>query len=495
MKLLLISPIVIPLATAALGLVVRHRWAHQAIMLTGAAALLASTVLLLLRVLGEGTLAMQLGGWPAPFGITLVADLLSALMLLVTGLIGLATFIYSVPSIDEERKAHGFYPLLHVLLMGVCGAFLAGDLFNLYVWFEVLLISSFVLLSLGSERPQLEGAVKYVTINLLSSMLFLAAVGLLYGMTGTMNLADLAVKLRETERPGLLLIPAALLLGAFGIKAAAFPLFFWLPPAYHTPPIAVSAVFAGLLTKVGVYALIRVFTLLFVRDVGFTHGVLLAMAGLTMLTGVLGAASQMEFRRILAFHIISQIGYMLMGLGLFSAVGLAGSVFYVVHHILVKTNLFLVAGLAARLTGTYELKALGGLYRSRPLLALLFLVPAFALAGMPPLSGFFAKLVLLRAGLEQEQYVIVGTAAVVSVLTLFSMTKVWAEAFWKEPPHELPAAPRGLPLGMVAPSAVLALLTCMLGLFAEQGMAVSMRVAEELLSIESYVNAVRGGAP
>jgi multicomponent Na+:H+ antiporter subunit D len=495
MKLLLISPIVIPLATAALGLAVRQRWAHQSIMLAGAAALLGSTLLLCLRVLGEGTLAMQLGGWPAPFGITLVADLLSALMLLVTGLIGLATFIYSVQSVDAERKAHGFYPLLHVLLMGVCGAFLAGDLFNLYVWFEVLLISSFVLLSLGNERPQLEGAVKYVTINLLSSMLFLAAVGLLYGMAGTLNLADLAVKLRESPRPGLLLATATLLLGAFGIKAAAFPLFFWLPPAYHTPPIAVSAVFAGLLTKVGVYALIRVFTLLFVRDVGFTHGVLLAMAGLTMLTGVLGAASQMEFRRILAFHIISQIGYMLMGLGLFTAAGLAGSVFYVVHHILVKTNLFLVAGLAARLTGTYELKALGGLYRSRPMLALLFLVPAFALAGMPPLSGFFAKLVLLRAGLEQEQYLIVGTAAVVSVLTLFSMTKVWAEAFWKDPPHEPPAAPRGLPLGMAVPSAVLALLTCMLGLFAEQGMALSTRVAEELLSLESYVDAVRGAVP
>ncbi|WP_224242824.1 Na+/H+ antiporter subunit D [Hyalangium gracile] len=495
MSLLLLSPIVIPLTTAALGLVVRQRWVHQALMLAGAFALLGSTLLLFLRVLGEGTQAVQLGGWPAPFGITLVADLLSALMLLVTGLIGLATFIYSVQSVDSERKAHGFYPLLHALLMGVCGAFLAGDLFNLYVWFEVLLISSFVLLSLGSERPQLEGAVKYVALNLLSSLLFLAAAGLLYGMVGTLNLADLAVKLRQAPQPGLLLTVATLLLGAFGIKAAAFPLFFWLPPAYHTPHIAVSAVFAGLLTKVGVYALIRVFTLLFVQDVGFTHGVLLAMAGLTMITGVLGAASQMEFRRILAFHIISQIGYMLMGLGLFTATGLAGSVFYVVHHILVKTNLFLVAGLAARLTGTYELKALGGLYRSRPALALLFLVPAFALAGMPPLSGFFAKLVLLRAGLEQEQYLVVGTAAVVSVLTLFSMTKVWAEAFWKEPPHELPTASRSLPLGMAVPSSILALLTCMLGLFAEQGMVLSTRVAEELLSIEGYVAAVRRASP
>jgi multicomponent Na+:H+ antiporter subunit D len=494
MSLLLAAPIVIPLAFAALGLVVRRPRVHEALGLTGGAVLLAATLALLERVLRAGTLVLQLGGWPAPFGITLVADLLAALMLAVSALIGFATLVYARVTVDAGRKAHGFYPLLHVLLMGVCGSFLAGDLFNLYVWFEVMLIASFVLLSLGGERAQLEGGVKYVTLNLLSSSLFLAACGLLYGMAGTLNLADLAVKLREAPRPGLLLVPAALLLGCFGIKAAAFPLFFWLPPAYHTPPIAVSAVFAGLLTKVGVYALLRCFTLLFVQDTAFTHGLLLAVAALTMLTGVLGAASQMEFRRILAFHIISQIGYMLMGLGLFTVAGLAGSVFYVVHHILVKTNLFLVAGMAARVSGTYELKALGGLYRSRPGLALLFLVPAFALAGMPPLSGFFAKLVLLRAGLEQEQYLVVGTAAVVSLLTLFSMTKVWAEAFWKEPPQA--HAPTGrLPVSMLLPSTVLALLTCLLGLFAEDALAASTRVAEELFTPESYVAAVRGGAP
>lgn len=494
MSLLLVAPILIPLATAALGLVVRGPRAHQALSLAGGAGLLGATGLLLARVLGGGTVALQLGAWPAPFGITVVADLLSALLLTVAALIGFATLVYSVTSVDAERKAHGFHPLLHVLLMGVCGSFLAGDLFNLYVWFEVMLISSFVLLSLGNERPQLEGAVKYVTLNLLASSLFLAAVGLLYGMVGTLNMADLAVKLRESPRPGVLLTSGALLLGAFGIKAAAFPLFFWLPPAYHTPPIAVSAVFAGLLTKVGVYALLRVFSLLFVQDVGFTHGLLLWVAGLTMLTGVLGAASQMEIRRILAFHIVSQIGYMLMGLALFTTVGLAGSVFYVVHHILVKTNLFLVAGLAARVTGTYELKAMGGLYRSRPWLSVLFLVPAFALAGMPPLSGFFAKLVLLRAGLEQGQYLLVGTAALVSVLTLFSMTKVWAEAFWKDAPRE-PAPAGRLPLSLVLPSATLAVLTCLLGLFADEAMAVSTRVAEELLSFETYVAAIQGARP
>jgi multicomponent Na+:H+ antiporter subunit D len=227
----------------------------------------------------------------------------------------------------------------------------------------------------------------------------------------------------------------------------------------------------------------------------------LVVAALTMLTGVLGAASQMEFRRILSFHIISQIGYMLMGLGLFTTVGLAGSIFYVVHHIIVKTNLFLVAGMVARVGGTYDLKTLGGMYRTRPLVALLFVIPAFALAGMPPLSGFFAKLVLLRAGLEQGQYAVVATAALVSILTLFSMTKIWAEAFWKERPEEPGqehAAPAGgllarpLPIAMVAPSVVLALITVSIGLFAGAAMGVSTRAAEQLVSTDSYVQAVRG---
>jgi multicomponent Na+:H+ antiporter subunit D len=502
MNLLLVAPIVVPLASAALGILVRRPRANAAVSMAGAVALLGCALLLVERVMREGVAATQVGNWPAPFGITIVADLLSALMVLVAAIIGLAVFVYSTASVDAGRKAHAFYPLLHVLLMGVNGSFLAGDLFNLYVWFEVMLIASFVLLSLGGERAQLEGAVKYVTLNLLSSALFLGALGLLYGMMGTLNMADLAVKLREVPRPGLVTAAASLLLGAFGIKAAAFPVFFWLPPAYHTPPIAVSALFAGLLTKVGVYALLRAFTLVFVQDVAFTHAIVLAVAALTMLTGVLGAASQMEFRRILSFHIISQIGYMLMGLGLFTTVGLAGSIFYVVHHIIVKTNLFLVAGMVGRIGGTYDLKTLGGMYRTRPLVALLFVIPAFALAGMPPLSGFFAKLVLLRAGLEQGQYAVVATAALVSILTLFSMTKIWAEAFWKERPEvergrehasssdELLAKP--LPIAMVAPSVVLALITVTLGLFAGTAMAVSTRAAEQLVSIDPYVQAVRG---
>src|SRR5262245_27330061 len=391
MKALLVLPIVLPLLTAATSLLAwRWRTVQRVLGVIGTACVLAVGLLLLQSVWHHGIQSAQMGSWPAPFGITLVADLLSAIMVVLAGLMGLAVAIYSLASIDRQREAFGYYPLLHILLMGVCGAFLTGDIFNLYVWFEVMLIASFVLLALGSERPQLEGAIKYVTLNLMSSAIFLAAVGILYGVVGTLNMADLALKLPEVTPPGLVTTLAMLFLVAFGVKAAIFPLFFWLPASYHTPPVAVSAIFAGLLTKVGVYALVRVFTLHFVQNVGYTDTLILVIAGLTMLTGVLGAMAQNEFRRILSFHIVSQIGYMIMGLGLFTRLALAGSVFYIVHHIIVKTNLFLVSGVTYRLRGTFELKDLGGLYHAHPLLALLFLIPALLLAGMPALSGFLA---------------------------------------------------------------------------------------------------------
>lgn len=502
MNTLLVLPILIPLTTAALSLLAwRQMYVQRFLGVLGATALLGAAIALFIAVWNQGILVVQIGGWIAPFGITLVADLFSAIMVALAGLMGFAVAIYSVATIGSRREVFGYYLLLHILLMGVCGAFLTGDLFNLYVWFEVMLMASFVLMVLGSERAQIEGALKYVTLNLLSSAVFLAAVGILYGTVGTLNMADLAVKLRESAHPGLMTTLAMLFLIAFGIKAAIFPLFFWLPASYHTPPVAVSAIFAGLLTKVGVYALIRVFTLLFVQDVGYTHSLILIIAALTMVTGVLGAAAQNEFRRILSFHIISQIGYMIMGLGLFTPLGLAGSVFYIMHHIIVKTNLFLVSGVAHQLGGSFELKKLGGLYASHPFIALLFLIPAFALAGVPPLSGFFAKLALAQAGIAAEQYAIVATALVVGLLTLFSMTKIWAEVFWKARPESIETAgeKKGYTLPLteteILPIVLLAALTVVIGLAAEPIFVVATRAAEQLLNPSEYIQAVLGGLP
>lgn len=502
MSLLLVLPIVLPVTTAAICLLFwRHSIVQRAIACAGAAALFASSLALLAAVRREGILVLQVGNWPAPFGITLVADLLSAIMTVLAAVIGLAVVIYSLASIDVRRESFGYYPFLHILLMGVCGCFLTGDLFNLYVWFEVMLMASFVLLALGGERGQLEGAVKYVTLNLVASTFFLSALGLLYGMVGTLNMADAARQLAEIGRPGLVSTLAMLFLAAFGIKAALFPFFFWLPASYHTPPVAVSAVFAGLLTKVGVYSLIRVFTLLFVQDVGYTHNLILIISGLTMVTGVLGAVAQNEFRRILSFHIISQVGYMVMGLALFTPFALAGAIFYIIHHIIVKTNLFLASGVALQLRGTLELSRLGGLYQRAPLLALLFLIPAFSLAGFPPLSGFWAKLLLVRASLEAGSYAIAATALGVGLLTLFSMTKIWGKAFWGEVPEldgrpsapEEARLPAGARLCLYLPMVALALVTVAIGLLAQPVFELSQQAAGQLLEPELYIHAVLGG--
>ena len=491
-------PMLIPLAAAVLGLVVRS-WpgAGRTVGVGGAVAGLGAALALAGRVAADGPVACQVGAWPAPFGITLVADELSVVMVTVSALMGLAVAVYALAEVDADRHRDGFFPLLNVLLAGVQGAFLTGDLFNLYVCFEVMLMASFVLLALGGERAQLGGAMVYVTLNLVASALFLAAVGVIYGLTSSLNLAELSVRLPAlaAERPGLVAASAMLLLVAFGVKAALFPFYAWLPASYHTPPVAVSAVFAGLLTKVGVYSLLRVVPLLFGGVAGL--GPLLGWtAALTMVFGVLGAVAQHHVRRVLGFHIVSQIGYMVLGLALaLSATGavrrlaVAAAVFYVAHHIVVKTNLFLVSGLIRRLRGTEDLGPLGGLASARPWLALLFAVPAASLAGIPPLSGFWAKLGVVRAGLEAGAWWWVGAALAAGLLTLVSMAKIWNEAFWKAPPA--PGEPSGaVPLVMVAPVVVLAALTVAIGLAPEPLMAFAGRAADSILDPAAYRAAV-----
>ncbi len=495
MKLWLLLPILIPLFTALLSIGVgtytgaRARFWQRVIPLTGGVAVLAAALYLMWRIQQEGIQAVQVGDWPAPFGITLVADLFSAIMTLMAAIVGLACMVYALWSVDRVTLRLGLYPFMHLMLMGINGAFLTGDLFNLYVWFEVMLIASFVLLALGGRPGQLAGAMKYVTINLVASALFLAAAGMIYGVAGTLNLADLALRLPQVASPGLTLGLGLLLFTAFGIKSAIFPLYFWLPDVYPLAPPAVMAIF-NLLTKVGVYVMTRVFSLLFTTHGDIIHPLLLTLAGLTMVTGVLGAAVQTDIRRILSFHSVSQIGYMLLGIGFFTPLGLAAAIFYIVHYLLVKVNLFLVGGALAYLQGSFDLKHLGGFYRERPGLAVLFFAPAFALAGLPPFSGFWAKLGLVQAGLAAQQGGIVAVSLAVSLFTLYSMTKIWAQAFWKPAPrfHVVKA----LPLTMLAPIVVLATLTLVLSLAAEPFLQLATQAAAQLMDATLYQQAVLG---
>lgn len=489
-------PILIPFLMAILSIINwGNRLLHRFLALAGCVGLLFAALALLTAVSSQGILSTNVGNWPAPFAIVLVADLPGAIMVLMAALVGLAVVVYSTGSMDEAREGHGYYPLVLILLAGMCGAFLTGDLFNLYVWFEIMLIASFALLALGGSRAQLEGSVKYFALNLLVSAFFLTGVGFLYGMTGSLNMAALAQALRAAGPEQPVTTVAIFFMIAFGIKAAMFPLYFWLPASYHTPPVPVSAIFAGLLTKVGVYAMIRVFTLLFVQDTAWTHGLLLAGAALTMLSGVLGAVARREIRRILSFNIISHIGYIVLGLALYRPLALAGAYLYMVHHVVVMATLFLVSGIVQRVGGSFRLARLGGLYHGHPGLALLFLVPALALSGVPPLSGFWPKLALLQVMLEDGLWLVAAIALLVSLLTLFSMMRIWNGAFWSEAPAGVTPAP---PLRLMerrllfGPALALLALTVGISVLAGPAFELAQRAAGQLLDPQQYIAAVLG---
>ncbi|HWG93369.1 MAG TPA: Na+/H+ antiporter subunit D [Mycobacteriales bacterium] len=436
MRVLLPLPVVLPLLGAALSMLFARRPTVQRLLSVSVlAGLLAGAVALLVAVDRDGTQVVQLGAWAAPAGISLVADRLSALLLVVSAAVLLAVLVYAVGQGVADGRRTGplavFHPCYLVLAAGIAMAFLTGDLFNLFVAFEVMLIASYVLLTLGGSRPAVRAGMTYVVTSLLASVLLVTVIGLVYAATGTVNMADAAVRLQDVP-DGVRTALALTMLVVFGIKAAIFPLFMWLPDSYPTAPAPVTAVFAGLLTKVGVYAVIRTQTLLF-PGIEVVADVLLVIGALTMVVGILGAVVQDDVKRVLSFTIVSHIGYMLLGLGLFSSAGLAGAVLYTVHHIVVQTTLFLVAGLMERREGTSSMARSGGLQHVAPLLAVLYLVPALSLAGIPPLSGFVAKVGLFQAGLADGgvlavSAVVAGTLT--SLLTLYAVGRVWTQVFW-----------------------------------------------------------------
>ncbi|MDP8928998.1 MAG: Na+/H+ antiporter subunit D, partial [Actinomycetota bacterium] len=391
MNLLVPLPVTLPLLAASLSMALRRPHHKRVLGMTAISATLGAAIVLVARVRVVGPVAIQIGGWPAPFGITLIADLFAAIMVAVGAAMMLAVLVYSVGHARTRDQSRFFHPVYLVLAAGVSASFLAGDLFHLFVAFEVMLTASYVLLTLEGRPEQVRGGMTYVVISLLASTLFITALGLVYAATGTVNLADLVGRLDLVD-PALKTAIGLLLLVVFGVKAAVFPLFFWLPDAYPTAVAPITAVFAGLLTKVGVYAIIRTQTLLFAAPDQGPSALLLTIAGATMIVGIFGALVQEDLKRVLSFNLVSHIGFMLMGLGFLTLAGLAAAIYYLVHHIVVKTSLFLVSGIVEHGAGTAALHRLGGLLRRSPLTATLFTLPALSLAGLPPLSGFVAKI-------------------------------------------------------------------------------------------------------
>ncbi|TDC80394.1 Na+/H+ antiporter subunit D [Micromonospora sp. KC606] len=494
-------PVVVPLLGAALTLIL-GRWpqVQRTISVVALTANLVVSVLLLVEAYRHGPVVVQVGGWPAPVGIVLVADQLAALMLVVSSAVTLCVLLYSIgqglSETSESAPVSIYHPTYLVLTAGVTNAFLAGDLFNLFVGFEMLLAASFVLITLGGTEARIRTGSTYVLVSVLSSLIFLTAVALVYAATGTLNMAQLAARL-DALPDGVRLGLQLTLLLAFGIKAAVFPVSAWLPDSYPTAPAPVTAVFAGLLTKVGVYAIIRTETLLFPG--GKVASLLMVVAGLTMVVGVLGAVAQSDMKRLFSFTLVSHIGYMIFGVGLSTVAALSGAIFYVVHHITIQTTLFLVAGLVEERAGSTDLRRLGGLARLAPLLGVLFFVPAMNLAGIPPFSGFLGKLGLLQAGVTAGgplAWTLVVAGTVTSLLTLYVASRVWNLVFWRAPRLATDEPLVRLPGLMVGATTALVVLGLGLTFAAGPLFGVTADAASDLRRRTPYVEAVLpGGAP
>jgi multicomponent Na+:H+ antiporter subunit D len=492
--MLAVSPIAFGFAVAILCHALRDRpFAQRAASLLGALGQFTIAAVLLHHAMKTGPVVAQMSGWAAPFGITIAVDTLGALMLLASATCGTAAVLFGFSEITAAAERRGHHSFLHMLLAGVGGAFATGDLFNLYVWYEVLLISSFGLLVVQGGRRQLDGGMRYVALNLVATVAFLTGVGLLYGAAGTLNMVDLRGAVAGLPAPQLM-VTAALLLFGFGAKAAMFPVFAWLPASYHTPSFTTSALFAALLTKVGVYSLIRVFTLIYPPDTPYLADLLVWGGALTMLAGVLGAIAQTELRRVLAFQVVASIGFMVAGLGVGTEAAIAGAIFYMLQDMVAKVGLFAVAWIVARRGGTEDLRLAGGLWAAAPWTGALFLIPALSLAGVPPFAGFWGKVMVVGAALDAQAWWLAGVALATGLLTLYSMGVVWSEMFWKARVAGAPAVPAPPPPARFALLTTLALAATItaLGVAPAALIEASQQAAAELVSPQALGRAVMG---
>ncbi len=489
---LVIAPLLLCMVVGAVLLMIRKETRAQPIVaIPGLVALVIVDAALLLHVMANGPVTMTMGRWLPPFGISFTVDILGALLTLTAGIAALAGGIYGAGDVNDTGRRYGFYPFLFLMMAGVSGAFLTGDIFNLYVWFEVLLISSFGLLILGSERGQIDGATKYAFLNLVATTLFLIATGYLYGIMGTLNMADIARKAPNLTDKAPMMTVVSLYVLAFGMKAAAFPANFWLPASYHTPRVVVSALFAGLLTKVGVYALMRITLLLFPAERDTLAIVIAVVAAATMLLGAMGALAQTDFRRLLGFLVISGIGVMFAGIALASPGGVSGTMFYAVHSMIVMTALYLASGMAARASGGFSIAQPRGLYQSHLLLAAISLILFFAVSGLPPFSGFWPKVILVKASLDVGAWWLAGAILLTGFLTTIAVGRVWLHAYWRPDASDTPAEPVSLsPMRDYLPLILLTGLVVLVGLFPQRILELTQTGSEQLLNPLDYIRSV-----
>lgn len=491
---LLILPIIIPFVAAVIliffkkGIVVQ-RW----ISIIAAAGGLAVSIILIRTVYNEGIQTVNLGSWEAPFGITLVSDMLSALLVTATYLITLCCILFSFRSIGKERESSFYYPVVQFLVVGVNGAFTTGDIFNMFVFFEVMLMSSYVLLVIGGTKIQLRESIKYILVNITSSALFVIAVAYLYSIVGTLNMAHISQRIAEVDQPAILTVLAVLFLIVFGLKGAIFPLFFWLPGAYYAPPAPIMALFGALLTKVGVYSILRTYTLFFYHDTGFTHELLTILSLITVVLGSIAAIAYKDMKKIVIYNIIIAIGVITYGIGAMNADALTGSVFYLIHDMIIKAVLFLLVGLIVFITGSTDYTKFSGLIKHYPLLGWSFFISVLALAGIPPLSGFVGKILIVSGGFSKGDLVGALIVLMSSLFVLYSLMRVFINGFWGDPSGSMKKPE--LKIGsMLFPIIILVISSISYGVFSDWMNMYITQAVEVLIDPTVYIDAVLGNA-
>jgi len=514
-----VAPMLVALGTAVLCLLTREaRRLQVAVSLTGSVVYAVAVAALVLTVVPGGVVAYHLGDWAAPFGIILVADSLSAFMLAFTALLAVASLVFSVRYVDAYGQRLSYHPLFHFMLVGVTGAFLTGDIFNLFVWFEVMLMSSYVLVVFYSGPEHTRAALQYVVLNLIGSAVMLLAIGGIYAVTGTLNMADLAHRLGDPGTYGLTVAPilglSGILFAVFALKAGIVPFQFWVPAAYEAAPAPVTAMLAGVVKKVGIYAVIRLYFTVFAAAplpelalpgfagtsaLSYFGPILFVMAGASILFGGVSAVSRDSMEGLLAYSSIGQVGFIALPLAVGATVAtpavrqlaVLAALVYVLNHALAKGMLFLAAGTVRDGVGSSQFADLGGLAGRTPVLAGAFFVGALSLVGVPPLTGFFGKFLVFDALSRAGSTLGLAVALVGAILTIAYFTRAWNQSFWGPvTPGVEEATLDPVKVGVVV---VLAVAIVAVGVGFDPVYRFADAAARAALARQAYVHAVLGG--
>ncbi|WP_409367573.1 Na+/H+ antiporter subunit D [Lysinibacillus sp. 38-6] len=492
MSNMIVLPLIVPVITAILLVFLRENIMIQRIVsLCTLGFVVIISGVLLLEVQSQGVMRIDFSGWLPPFGILFVADSFAMLLVLVANIVATICVIYAFFTIGERFEKMYFYPFVLLMVAGVNGSFLTGDIFNLFVCFEVMLLASYALISLGGGKVQLREALKYVLINIVASWIFLVALAFLYGTIGTLNMAHISLRVTEVGVDPLITTVGLVFLIVFSLKAGLL-LFFWLPGSYSVPPTAIAALFAALLTKVGIYALVRTFTLLFTTNPEVTHLTLGIMAGLTIIAGCMGALAGRDVRAIAAYNVLIGVGFIVAGLAIGTESALQGVTYYLMHDMVVKAMLFLAVGMMIYVTGETTIDKMSGLIRNYPFFGWLFFIMMCSLAGIPPLSGFLGKVLIGQGAIEGGNFVLLGLGFLSSLIVLYSLLRIFLSSFFGETIISIEDE-KPLPKRIVLPLTLLAVCTIALGIGAEWMAPYVKDAAETLHTPSVYIDAVLNG--